>query len=245
MATPRVTPVRNSDGSIASYEQRKRMRQAADRERRAVERQVAQEAKREAELNPPPKPLPFHERQALRKAEDQGRKDAADKAAAEAAEAATIAGPVNPYRLRYQEIESHFWHNASQKQSRLQHFNALADAWDQEQAAISAAAEHQVAIDNDPQVKTARDYVAGLVKLAPDEFKTEAAEIQGIALAGDSQLAWSRMRDLESRIWKHQDRIAAEKRASKAATDAEFIDAATQAEESRERFEHAQEMAGE
>ena len=239
MVTRRIQPPRNPDGSIQSYHQRKQERQLTERAAKRVESDARRQAARELELNPPPAPLPFAERQAQRKAERIGQQEAEAKAAAEAA---ANAPPQNPYRARAQEIESRHWINAAKKRRRFEHFTKLAEAWDREQVAKEEAAERQAAIDSDPAVQRARDYAAGLVKLAPDEFKTEAAEIQGIAQAGDSQLAWERIRDVEQRIWQQQDKLAAEKLASKTATDAEFQAAAEKAEESRERFEHAQSM---
>jgi hypothetical protein len=237
----RVIPQTDATGRRLSFAERQAARQEADDARRKQEREQKQVAKREAELTPPAPRLTFAQRQALRDARDQGRRDAEQKAAAEAK---AKAGPVNEFRKRANAIAEQLSYRPDMRRM-FDHFTRLADKWDADQVAKAEAAERQAAISADPAVATARDYTASLLKTAPKEFQTEVAEINGIAQAGDAQMAWQRIRDIERRIWQRQDEIAAEKRASKAATDQEFQEAANAALAAREAAEQSARMADE
>jgi hypothetical protein len=240
MTTRRIQIPRNADGSPKSYEERRAERRAADHQRQRSEQQQRQQAKAEAILNPPA-PLPtYAERKQQRKHEQHGREDAAFAAEQRAA---AEAGPVNPYRQRANELSAILYRPGMQRRYELA--VKQADEWDRQREAEQEAAAQRAAIDADPMVRTAREYAAGLLKLAPAEFQGDAAEIAGIAQAGDSKLAWERMRDLEQRIWTWQDQQAVAKREAKAITDSEFSAAANAAEAARERFEHASTMAAE
>lgn len=235
MMTRRIPPPeQNPDGTRKSAEQRRLERQNAESQRRQAERQ---QPKQPAPSLPPP--MPYEQRKAMRQAEHIGKQIAAEE---QAKIAKAAAGPVNPYAARVRELQDETWRGPGTRR-RLERMTALAEKWDSDRAAEQEAAERKAVIDNDPMVKNARDYAAGLVKLAPEQFQSEAAEIKGIADSGDAALAWSKMRDLEQRIWQHQDRIATEKRESKAVTDHDFQAAAVAAEDAKARFEHAAEMS--
>jgi hypothetical protein len=238
--TRRITPPTDpATGQRLSYQQRRDQRRKADRERRIEVRHAQAAAKAEAILNPQPAPLSFDERKAIRKAEDIGKAEAAEQAAIKAKE---IAPAKNPYRERLKTIKLY---RGPAEQRKFDHYAALADQWDNDRAAEQAAAERQALIDGDKSVILAREYAAGLVKLAPAEFQTEASEINGIAQAGDAAMAWSRMKLLEEKIWQHHDRLAVEKRASKVDTDAQFAEITKAAELARERFEQSAAMDAE
>jgi hypothetical protein len=214
------------DGSPMTFRQRQT-------ERKEAYQQEKELAKQEAANAPPPAPperIPFVHRQQQRRNEERGQAIAEEKARQEA----TANAPVkNPYRERARELEDKLYQPATRKRHEL--MLKKAQRWDEERQSQQEAAERQAAIDANPEVRTAREYSAGLLKLAPPEFAAEAAECNGIAQAGDASLAWTRMRDLEQRIWQHQDRIAAEKLATKSVTDAEFQRAAAAADAARER----------
>lgn len=238
MSTPRVEPPRDAEGKLLSYDQRKAIRTTADRERKHADQIQRQEDKAAAALIPPaPRPT-FHERQATRRAEDFGRRQADDAAEAQAK---ANAGPINIHRVRADELKSKLYLGPRIERRYEQSLERAAE-WDRQQAAAKAAAEKQAAIDSDPAVRLARDYAAGLVKLAPAEFAEEAAECVGIAQQGDSALAWQRMKVLDEKIFQRADRLAAEKLAGKTASDAEFNALAIEAEAARERAAESAKM---
>lgn len=223
----------HADGRAKDYATRKAERTAADRQRQRDDQAAKQQAKREAQYAPPAPPPPtFAERQAQRRATDAGKKQAEERAAPPA--------DPNVYRKLAKEYENRQY--TPEYKGRYERFTKLADEWDQKQLALAEAAAKQAAIDADPSVRLARDYSAGLMKITatlPEEFGVAAAECVGIADAGDAELAWQHMRELDEKIWRHHDKIAAEKLVSKNATDAEFRDAANTAELARERAEQS------
>jgi hypothetical protein len=240
MSTRRSELPRNENGTPKSYTQRRNERRAEDRAKRMKQRQAKATAKADALLQPEaPRPPTYDQRQALRKAEDLGRADARHVAAVKAA---AEAPPQNPYRLRQSQLKLY---RGDAERRKWDHFETLAIRWDADRAAEIAAADRQAAIDNDPMIVNAREYAAGLVKLAPAEFQSEAAECAGIAAEGNAALAWSRMKSLEQRIWQHQDRLAAEKLANKAVSDSEFQASANAAEFARIAAEHSAMMDAE
>lgn len=215
-----------------SYQARRLARVNAENEKRTA-----------ARLMPPPEPAPdlprqtFEERRAARKSQEEGKQIAAE----EAAKARINAGPVNPFRKRAEELRTQLYRPGARM--RFDHYTALADQYDAKEEQAKLVAEHDAAVAADPMVATARSYAQALTITAPtDEFKQEANVILGIAMEGNSQTAWQRMKALEERIWQHQDRIAAEKLASKVAADHDFQQVAALAEQSRERFDHAATM---
>lgn len=220
----------HADGRPKSYAERKAERTTADRQKQRESQQQREQQRIERQLNPQPAPPSYPERVAQRKAEEQGRKLAEEK----------NAPPVdpNPFRKIAKEYEHRQY--LPEYKRRYERMTAEADRWDAQREQERQAAERKAAIDADPQVRTARDYAAGLVKLTrdlPDEFGVMAAECVGIADVGDAKLAWQKMNELDQRIWRHHDKIAAEKLAGKNVTDADFREAANAAEAARERAE--------
>lgn len=237
----RVIPQTDASGRRLSFSERQAIRTEQDNERRKQNAELKKQVTEQARLNPPPNPPSFKERQAQRDAQDQGRADAKAKAEAEAK---AKAGPVNEFRKRANAIAEQLSYRPDMRRM-FDHFTRLADQWDRDQVAKAEAAERQAAIDADPAVATSRDYAASLLKTAPKEHQVEVAEIVGIAQAGDAQLAWSRIRDLEQRIWRQADEIAAAKRTNQKVTDQEFQEAANAALAAREAAEHSAKMADE
>jgi len=228
----------HADGRPKSYAERKAERTTAARQNEREQQVAREQAKRDAAHAPPEPPGPtFKERQAQRKAEDAGRRQAEERAAPPA--------DPNPFRKIAKEYENRQY--TPEFKGRYERMTAEADRWDQEQAAKAEAAVKQAAIDADPSVKLARDYAAGLVKLTatlPEEFGLFAAECKGVADAGDSKLAWEKMRDLDQRIFNHHDKIAAEKMIGKNTSNADWTEAASAAEAARERAERSASEAG-
>jgi hypothetical protein len=222
-----------------SFAQRREMRRKNDREKRVEQRQTEATAKAEAKLNPPPPALPYDARKQLRKAEDTGRAQAKEIAAAEAKANAPIK---NPFRQRQQEIKLF---RGPAEQRKWDQYGKLADAWDVQNANEIAAAERQAAIDDDPQVRTAREYSAALLKTAPPEFQAAVAECVGAAEAGDAKLAWQKISVVEAEIFRHQDKVAADKRANLAVTNSDFNQSAEAAEFARIAAEHSAMLAAE
>jgi major membrane immunogen (membrane-anchored lipoprotein) len=225
-------------GKPLSFKQLMSNRGKLERDRRIQQRKEKEQQAIDAVLSPPAPPPTFRELMAQHKAQDEGRQLAQYKAEQEAA---ANRGPVNHYRQQAEALQGQLYRGPIIKK-QFDRLNELADKWDREQVAAAEAAAKQAAIDNDPMVKLARDYAAGQMKLAPDEFKAEAAECAGIAQAGDAALAWQRMKALDEKIWQAADKLAVEARMGKATSDATFAELATTAEQARERAEQSAAM---
>jgi hypothetical protein len=222
-------------GKPLSFKQLMANRKTLERDRRIEERKAKEQAAIEAVLNPPAPAPTFKQLMAHHKAQDEGRRLAQEKADAEAA---ANAPPVNHFRQQAEALRGQLYKGPIIRR-QFERLIELAEKWDGDQAAAAEAAAKQAAIDNDPMVKLARDYAAGQMKLAPDEFKAEAAECAGIAQAGDAALAWQRMKALDEKIFARADKLAAEAKQSANVTNSQFQELATVAEQARERAEQS------
>lgn len=214
--------------------ERANLRRTADRERRLAERQ----AKQHPDKMPETRDQTFDERRASRTAEAEGRRLVAARAAERAAE---LAGPINPYRQRANELESQTFRPEAKR--RFQQMSRLADQWDREADATKAEAERQQKIANNPMVKLALENSDYVLQLADADDKTAVVIAQTLARAGDTEGYWERIKPVEARILARENLFAAERLATRNATQAEFIAAANQAEQIRERLGSAEQAA--
>jgi hypothetical protein len=237
---------RNTDpttGKPLPYQQRRDARLRADRQRRMDERQAEAQAKADAAANPPEPETQhsFNQRAAMRLAEENGKAEARKRQAELAAENAP---PKNSYRELAKQIEGQRFIPSVER--RYQRFMARADELDRERAAEAEQAAKQAAIDSSPAVILARESAGYLVKMAPTpELAALASECAGIAAAGDSGLYWLRAKECETKILDWHDQQAAEKRAAKSATDAEYEAAAAAAQATKARLDHAEVVVAE
>jgi hypothetical protein len=221
MSARRITIERNPDGLPKSFDQRQYERREAENQRLAAER-----------LKPAPEPAPelppmtFEQRREMRLAQALGQEIAAE----EVARAKAAVPVLNPFRARAEALR-----NKPGMQKRFDHYCSLADARDRELEQAKLLAEHNEALANDPWIKTSREYSAALLVTVPEAFKAEAATIKAIADSGDApQVAWQKIKDLETRVWAHLDREAEAKLQNRLVTDSEYNAAAELAEAARE-----------
>jgi len=221
-----------------NFQQRRQMRLRQEREQRIEQRQQKEQAAIDAALNPQPEPLPYRERVARRKAESEGKAqaqyEAERKTAAEAA-----ATSQNPYRRWAAELEERGLYTPNLRR-RWERFTELADKLDREIAAEAEQAAKQAELENSPAVVTSRTSAGLLVKMAEQagdaELVKQAQECAGIAAACNPALYWERMKAVETQILNVLDTRAAERRAVKAQADADFEQAASIAQDAKEKL---------
>jgi hypothetical protein len=235
MTTRRINVPRNADGSPMNFQQRRQVRLKQEREQRIQERQQKEQAAIEAALNPPPPPESSRESAARRKAEAEGRAKAQFEAEQRAA---ANAPPANWYRETAQRMEGQRYLPSVAR--RYERFMALADELDQQRAAEAEQAAKQAELENSPAVVTSRTSAGLLVKMAEQagdaELVKQAQECAGIAAACNPALYWERMKAVETQILNVLDTRAAERRAVKAQADADFEQAASIAQDAKEKL---------
>lgn len=196
---------------------------------------------------------PYHERQADRAAtpergvpmtaaQYQATRKAQQEGAAIAQEAREAREPrtANPYTQQLEALQMGV--QTPQTRRRAKQYQAWAKRWDEQEATIQKKTAWLEKLANDPAVQRAIEYVDIALKTAADEDRAAYTRILAIASEGESKIAWTELRDLESQVWAREDKKRQELKPTTAAT-AQYAEQTERAAASLQRLNTAEREA--